>query len=87
MPWALPAALALAAPGADLAALVKPQFEVGPAGVGKGGQVHDPAARAAALAEVVAWLEGVGWPVRETAESPLRGGDGAVEFILWARRG
>ena len=78
--------LSLAAPGADLVALVKPQFEVGPAGVGKGGQVHDPKARADALAEVVAWLESVGWPVRETAESHVRGGDGAVEFILWARR-
>ncbi len=79
--------LSLAAPGADLVALVKPQFEVGPAGVGKHGQVQDPAARAGALAGVVAWLEGEGWPVRETAESPIRGGDGAVEFILWARRG
>ena len=78
--------LALAAPGADLVALVKPQFEVGPAGVGTGGQVHDPAARARALADAVDWLEGVGWPVRETAESPVRGGDGAVEFIVWARR-
>jgi len=78
--------LTLAAPGADLVALAKPQFEVGPAGVGKGGLVHDPAARAGALAEVAAWLESVGWPVRETAESPIRGGEGAVEFILWARR-
>ena len=79
--------LSLAAPDADLVALVKPQFEVGPAGVGKGGLVHDPKARAAALADAVAWLESVGWPVRETAESPIRGGEGAVEFILWARRG
>jgi 23S rRNA (cytidine1920-2'-O)/16S rRNA (cytidine1409-2'-O)-methyltransferase len=78
--------LTLAAPGADLVALVKPQFEVGPAGVGKGGLVHDPKARADALAEVVAWLESEGWPVRETAESPILGGEGAVEFILWARR-
>ena len=79
--------LSLAAPGADLVALVKPQFEVGPAGVGKGGQVHDPKARAEALAGVVAWLESAGWPVRESIESPVRGGDGAVEFIVWARRG
>jgi 23S rRNA (cytidine1920-2'-O)/16S rRNA (cytidine1409-2'-O)-methyltransferase len=47
--------------------------------------VHDPKARADALAEVVAWLESEGWPVRETAESPILGGEGAVEFILWAR--
>ena len=41
----LPAALDLAAPGADLIALVKPQFQLGPAGVGKGGIVKDEAAR------------------------------------------
>jgi 23S rRNA (cytidine1920-2'-O)/16S rRNA (cytidine1409-2'-O)-methyltransferase len=40
---ALPAALALAAPGAFLAALIKPQFEVGKGQVGKGGIVRDPA--------------------------------------------
>ena len=39
----LPAPLALAAPGARLVALIKPQFEVGPGRVGKGGVVRDPA--------------------------------------------
>ncbi len=38
-----PRALALAAPGAHLAALIKPQFEVGKGRVGKGGIVRDPA--------------------------------------------
>jgi 23S rRNA (cytidine1920-2'-O)/16S rRNA (cytidine1409-2'-O)-methyltransferase len=82
----LPAALALAEPGADLIALVKPQFEVGPQRVGKGGIVRDPAARSEALAAVSAWLEGEGWPVRDTAESPVTGGGGNVEYLLWARR-
>jgi 23S rRNA (cytidine1920-2'-O)/16S rRNA (cytidine1409-2'-O)-methyltransferase len=84
---ALPAALALARPGADLAALVKPQFEVGPKRVGKGGLVTDEAARAEALAGVVSFLESVGWRVRETAPSPIAGGDGNVEFLLWAQKG
>jgi 23S rRNA (cytidine1920-2'-O)/16S rRNA (cytidine1409-2'-O)-methyltransferase len=84
---ALPAALALAAPGADLVCLVKPQFEVGPAGLGKGGVVRDPSARQAAVEAVAAWLETQGWPVRCTAESPIRGGEGAVEHLLWARKG
>ncbi len=78
--------LRLAAPSADLVALVKPQFEVGPGGVGKGGQVRDEAARQAALAAVVAALNDLGWPVQATAESPVRGGDGAIEYLLWARR-
>jgi 23S rRNA (cytidine1920-2'-O)/16S rRNA (cytidine1409-2'-O)-methyltransferase len=82
----LPAALSLAAPGADLVTLVKPQFEAtGPGGTKKG-VVRDPAAQQAALANVSAWLEGEGWTVQATAESPITGGDGNVEFLLWAKR-
>jgi 23S rRNA (cytidine1920-2'-O)/16S rRNA (cytidine1409-2'-O)-methyltransferase len=80
----LPAALDLAAPGADLIALVKPQFEVGREHVGKGGVVREPAQRARAAAEVRAWLAGRGWAVRGEAESPVAGGDGNVETLLWA---
>jgi 23S rRNA (cytidine1920-2'-O)/16S rRNA (cytidine1409-2'-O)-methyltransferase len=83
---ALPAALALAAPDADLIALVKPQFEVGPERVGKGGVVKDAEARDAALAGVRAWLAAGGWAVRATADSPIAGGGGNREFLLWATR-
>jgi 23S rRNA (cytidine1920-2'-O)/16S rRNA (cytidine1409-2'-O)-methyltransferase len=81
---ALPAALALAAPGADLVALVKPQFEVSRARIGKGGVVTDPAARAAALEGVKAFLAGCGWTAQASADSPIAGGDGNREFLLWA---
>jgi 23S rRNA (cytidine1920-2'-O)/16S rRNA (cytidine1409-2'-O)-methyltransferase len=84
---ALPAALALAAPGADLVALVKPQFEVGPERVGRGGLVKDAAARQAALEAVAAFVAASGWPVQATADSPIEGGDGAREFLLWAKKG
>ena len=77
--------LSLATPTADLVALVKPQFEVGPDRVGKGGRVRDEATRQAALAAVVQALEALGWSVQATNESPVRGGDGAVEYLLWAR--
>lgn len=82
----LPAALDLAAPDADLVTLVKPQFEASGPGGAKKGVVKDPAAHAAALAAVSEWLEGLGWSVEATAESPIRGGDGNVEFLLWASR-
>lgn len=82
----LPAALALAEAGADLVALVKPQFEVGPERVGKRGIVHDPGARAHALEAVSAWLEAEGWRVQATADSPITGAGGNVEMLLWARR-
>jgi 23S rRNA (cytidine1920-2'-O)/16S rRNA (cytidine1409-2'-O)-methyltransferase len=82
----LPMPLSLAVPGADLVTLVKPQFEAdGPRGAGKKGVVRDPAAHAAAVASVGDWLETVGWTVRATTESPITGGDGNVEFLLWAR--
>ena len=83
---ALPAALGLAAPGADLVALVKPQFEVGPEHVGKGGLVKDEAARRRALEDVAAFLAARGWTVREVTGSPIAGGDGNLEYLLWARR-
>jgi 23S rRNA (cytidine1920-2'-O)/16S rRNA (cytidine1409-2'-O)-methyltransferase len=83
----LPAALGLAGVGADLVALVKPQFEMEDRSqVGRGGVVRDAGAREAALARVCDWLAASGWGVRATMESPITGGDGNVEFLLWARR-
>ncbi len=81
----LPAALALAAPGCDLIALVKPQFEVGPERVGKGGIVTDPAAHVAALDGVTSFLTRSGWAIRGSADSPITGGDGNREALLWAQ--
>ncbi len=81
---ALPAALALAGEGADLIALVKPQFEVGPDRVGKGGLVRDPDARAEALEGVKTFLEQAGWAVLASDDSPIEGGEGAREYLLWA---
>ncbi|MFN3743241.1 MAG: TlyA family RNA methyltransferase [Hyphomicrobiaceae bacterium] len=84
---ALPAALALAAPGCWLVALVKPQFEVGRAGVGKGGIVRDPAVRTQALADVRDWLAAQpAWTVLGHMTSPIEGGSGNVEFLLAAVR-
>ena len=82
----LPAALDLAEPDADLVTLVKPQFEAERPGGSKKGVVKDADVRAAAVASVSAWLEGVGWSVQATAESPITGGDGNVEHLLWARK-
>lgn len=84
----LPVALDLAAEDADLITLVKPQFEAdGPSGIGKKGVVKDPAAHASAMARVADWLEALGWAVQATTASPITGGDGNVEFLLWANRG
>ena len=83
----LPAALELAAPRASLVVLVKPQFEVGPGRVGKGGVLRDPAAQREAVDAARAFVERRGWRVRGTEESPILGGEGNREFLLWATRG
>jgi len=83
---ALPAALILAKPGARLVALVKPQFEVGRANVGKGGIVTDPDARAAALTRIEGFLTAAGWGQLRSTASPITGSDGNVEYLLTAVR-
>ncbi|HWE48005.1 MAG TPA: TlyA family RNA methyltransferase [Caulobacteraceae bacterium] len=82
----LPRALDLAAPDAVLIALVKPQFEAGPADVGKGGHVKDAAVHARVLSEITEWLQSVGWRVDGLAESPIVGGSGAREHLIKASR-
>lgn len=81
---ALPAALGLAASGADLVALIKPQFEAGRDHVGKGGLVKDPEVIARVEREIVDFLESAGWSVKGLAESPITGGEGQVERLVWA---
>lgn len=78
--------LRLAAPDCQLVALIKPQFEVGRAEVGKGGVVRDPALHARVCGEVRDWLEGLGWTVQGIVESPITGPEGNVEFLIAAHR-
>jgi len=81
----LPAPLVLAAPGAWLVALIKPQFEVGKGQVGKGGVVRDPALHEAVCARIRAWVDALpGWAVRDVTESPITGPEGNVEFLIAA---
>jgi 23S rRNA (cytidine1920-2'-O)/16S rRNA (cytidine1409-2'-O)-methyltransferase len=82
----LPAALGLAKPQARLVALIKPQFEVGPDRVGKGGVVRDPALHQEVCARIAVWLTGKGWAVAGIVESPIRGPEGNIEFLVYARR-
>jgi len=84
---ALPAALALAAPGAYLVALIKPQFEVGKDQVGKGGVVRDPTLHQAVCVRIAAWLNAQpDWRTLGITESPITGADGNKEFLIAARR-
>jgi 23S rRNA (cytidine1920-2'-O)/16S rRNA (cytidine1409-2'-O)-methyltransferase len=83
----LPAALALTAPEAWAVALIKPQFEVGPDRVGKGGVVRDTAHHREVCDRIAAWLaRQTGWNVLGVTESPILGPEGNREFLIAARR-
>jgi 23S rRNA (cytidine1920-2'-O)/16S rRNA (cytidine1409-2'-O)-methyltransferase len=83
---ALPVPLSLARKGAILVALIKPQFEVGRAYIGKGGIVRDQAAKSQARDRIEAFLQAEGWQVINRGESPIKGGDGNEEYLVAARR-
>jgi 23S rRNA (cytidine1920-2'-O)/16S rRNA (cytidine1409-2'-O)-methyltransferase len=71
----------------ELVALIKPQFEVGKHEVGKGGIVRDEAKRQAAVDGVVACAREQGFEVKTVIESPIKGAEGNVEFLMYAIRG
>lgn len=82
----LPQPLSLCAPGAWAVALIKPQFEVGPA-VAKGGVVRDAAVHRAVCQRVSDWWAGIpGWRVLGVEPSPLLGPEGNREFLIAAVR-
>jgi 23S rRNA (cytidine1920-2'-O)/16S rRNA (cytidine1409-2'-O)-methyltransferase len=84
----LPAALALTKPQAWLAALIKPQFEVGKGRVGKGGVVREPELHAEVCDRIRQWLAALpGWRVEGIVESPITGPEGNREFLIVGRKG
>ena len=82
----LHAALSLCEAGAELVALIKPQFEAGPGHVGKGGMVKNPEVLARVQADVTDFLEASGWTVQAKTESPIFGGAGQIEYLVHAQK-
>ncbi len=81
----LPACLALCKSGGWAIALIKPQFEVGPA-IAKGGVVRDAAVHERVCEEISAWWSTLpGWTVLGVEPSPLLGPEGNREFLIAAR--
>jgi len=80
-------ALLLAADNACTVLLVKPQFEVGRDGIGKGGLVTDKALVEKTLDEIKAWFSNLsGWSITHFLAAPLTGGDGNQEYLLCGTR-
>jgi 23S rRNA (cytidine1920-2'-O)/16S rRNA (cytidine1409-2'-O)-methyltransferase len=78
----LPSVASRLAAGTEGVVLLKPQFEAGPKDVPRGGVIKDESVLERVKAEFVAWLEGAGWPLYGMIASPIRGGDGNVEFLV-----
>ena len=71
----------------DFICLVKPQFEVGRANVGKGGIVKDDKARILALQKVIEFAKCIGFNFVKESVSPIKGGDGNIEYLACFKKG
>lgn len=80
----LPAVAQWLTPGGTVVALVKPQFEAERSEVGEGGIVRDPAVHERVVTMITEALPGLGFRFNGVFESPILGGDGNREFLLWA---
>lgn len=81
----LPTMVDYLAPGGHLLLLVKPQFELQPAQIGKGGIVKDKAHFAEVETRLWQACKGLGLKVQQYFQSPIQGGNGNTEFFVWAR--
>ena len=82
--YVIPVIARIAAPGAHVVLLVKPQFEVGKGNLGKNGIVESETLRKQALDPVTACAKANGLDVRATAVSPIEGTHGNIEYLLYA---
>lgn len=81
-----PALVPLLVPGGSMLMLVKPQFELQPADIGRGGLVRDAAAHARVRARIEQAAAALGLRLRDYFDSPIAGGDGNREFLAWLCR-
>ncbi len=82
----LPAVTPLLAPGGQLLMLVKPQFELQPGQIGKGGVVRDASLYSQVEQRIRGCCEALGLTVRGWFDSSIAGGDGNREFFVWAAK-
>ncbi len=73
-------------PGGDVIALIKPQFEAGPARVGRGGVVRDPAVHRDVIHRILDFAVEHSLAPQGLIRSPLRGPKGNIEFLAWLRK-
>ncbi|WP_288846474.1 TlyA family RNA methyltransferase [Fructobacillus cardui] len=82
----LPTLKDIIAQGGEVAALIKPQFEAGREAVGKHGIIKDPAIHRQVLAATLPMMVENGFTVAGLTYSPIKGGQGNIEFLAWLKR-
>lgn len=82
----LPAARQLLAENGEAIVLIKPQFEAGRSNVGRGGVVKEPKVHLRVLQEMMETFKLNGFTVAGLTTSPIRGGDGNLEFLAWLKK-
>ncbi len=82
----LPCVYSLLAQGGACVALVKPQFEAGRAGIGKRGIVKSARVHEDVLESTLAFAREIGFATRGLIPSPIRGGSGNVEYLLYLEK-
>ena len=82
----LPAAIALLKDGAEMACLIKPQFEAGREKVGKKGVVRDPAVHEEVIARITGFASSNGFTVLGLTWSPVKGPEGNIEYLVHLRK-
>lgn len=82
----LPVACQLLKDGGELVALIKPQFEAGREKVGKKGVVRDPAVHREVIETVTKFAQENGFDVLGLEFSPIRGPEGNIEYLMYARK-
>ncbi|MBM7097275.1 TlyA family RNA methyltransferase [Bacillus sp. H-16] len=82
----LPPLKEILASGGEGSALIKPQFEAGREEVGKNGIIRDSKVHEKVIQEIVTYTESLGLEVRNVIPSPIRGGEGNIEFLMHFRK-
>ncbi len=77
----IPSVYTVLADEASFVCLIKPQFEVGRSGLGKGGIVKNDSIRKAAVQDVIDFAKHIGFALIDVIESPIKGGDGNIEYL------
>lgn len=82
----LPSAFALLKDGGECVALIKPQFEAGKAYLSKNGIVRDTKVHKKVCDNIAEFASAVGFERSEIIPSPITGGDGNTEYLIYLKR-